>query len=64
MFWPATVIRKMGELTEIQMFDDECTKKVVHNTKIKPFQKLQKVPGNRNRYWKEAYELACKEIDG
>ena len=55
MFWPATVIRKMGELTEIQMFDDECTKKVVQNTKIKPFQKLQKVPGNRNRYWKKAY---------
>ena len=64
IFWPATVVRKMGELTEIQLYDTERTLKVVQNTKIKPFAKLRKLPANRNKYWKEAYGLACKDIDG
>ena len=54
----------MGELTEIQLFDIENTKKVAQNTKIKPFEKHRKVPANRNKYWEEAYELACKELYG
>ena len=54
----------MGELTEIQLYDIERTLKVVQNTKIKPFAKLRKLPANRNKYWKEAYGLACKDIDG
>ena len=54
----------MGELTEIQLYDIERTLKVVQNSKIKPFAKLRKLPANRNKYWKEAYGLACKDIDG
>ena len=54
----------MGELTEIQLYDIERTLKVVQNTKIKPFAKLRKLPAKRNKYWKEAYGLACKDIDG
>ena len=36
MFWPARIVRKLGELTEVQLFDEERTKKILQNTKLKP----------------------------
>ena len=32
IFWPARIIRKLRELTEIQLFDEERSKKVIQNT--------------------------------
>ena len=63
MFWPARIVRKLGELTEVQLFDEERTKKILQNTKLKPFEKLKKVSSNRSKYWKAAYELALLELD-
>ena len=63
MFWPAKIVKKMGELTEIKLFDEERTKKTVENTKLKPFEKLKKVSANRSKYWKTAYELALLEFN-
>ena len=62
--WPAKMIRKVnGELSEIEMFDGIKTKKVVEHIKLKPFQKLKKVPVKRNRHWKDAYALALSELE-
>ena len=63
IFWPAKVVRKLGELTEIQLFDNENTKKIIQNTKLKPFQALKKLPNNKSKYWKEAYQLALSELN-
>ena len=63
IFWPAKIVRKLGELTEIELFDSEKTKKMLQNTKLKPFQALQKLPGKKSKYWKEAYELALSEFN-
>ena len=63
IFWPAKVVRKLGELTEIQLFDNENTKKMIQNTKLKPFQALKKLPNNKSKYWKEAYQLALSELN-
>ena len=50
MFWPARIVRKLGELTEVQLFDEERTKKILQNTKLKPFEKLKKVSSNISKY--------------
>ena len=63
IFWPAKIVRKLGELTEIELFDSENTKKMLQNTKLKPFQALEKVPSKKSKYWKEAYELALSEFN-
>lgn len=63
IFWPGKILRKLGELTEVQLFDNEQTQQMVQNCKLKPFQELTKVPKNRSKYWKEAYELALLEFD-
>ena len=63
MFWPAKILRKLGELTEIVLYDEEGTKKILQNTKLKPFEPLQKVSSNRSKYWKKAYELATLDFN-
>ena len=55
--WPAKVVRYIGELTEI-----ENSTKTVENTKIKPFEKLTKVP-KRSNLWKAAYNKALKMLN-
>lgn len=60
--WPAKVVRYIGELTEIEFFDDENSTKTVENTKIKPFEKLTKVP-KRSNLWKAAYNKALKMLN-
>ena len=52
MFWPAKLVRSLGELTEIELFDEENSKKTVQNMRLKPFEKLKKVPTKRNKFWK------------
>ena len=51
IFWPAKIVRKLGELTEIELFDSEKTKKMLQ------------LPGKKSKYWKEAYELALSEFN-
>ena len=60
--WPAKVVRYIGELTEIEFFDEENSTKTVENTKIKPFEKLTKVP-KRSNLWKAAYNAALKMLN-
>ena len=62
LFWPAKIVRKMGELTEVELFDSEKTKKIVSNNKMKPFERLEVIPSKRNRFWKTAYKLALEEL--
>ena len=62
MFWPAKLVRSLGELTEIELFDEENSKKTVQNTRLKPFEKLKKVPTKRNKFWKQAYNLALQKL--
>ena len=50
------------ELTEIELFDEEKTKKTVESGKVKPFQKLTKIPTKRNRFWRAAYNLALEKL--
>ena len=52
----------MGEISEIQLFDDIGTKKTVEHIKLKPFEKLDKIPARRNKYWKEAYARALEML--
>ena len=52
----------MGELTQIELFDEENSKKTVQNTMLKPFEKLKKVPTKRNKFWKQAYNLALQKL--
>ena len=62
--WPAKMIRKVdGELSEIEMYDGLKTKKIVEHIKLKPFQKLKKIPVKRNKHWKEAYASAVNELE-
>ena len=63
VYWPAKLVGRVnGELSEIELFDDEGTKKTVEHIKIKPFEKLDKIPARRNKYWKEAYALALEKL--
>ena len=62
LWWPAKILRKIGELTEIELFDENKTKKTVENIKLRPFEKLQKIPTRRNKFWKAAYSLALEEL--
>ena len=63
IYWPAKLVRRIdGEISEIELFDDAGTKKTVEHIKIKPFEKLDKIPARRNKYWKEAYSLALEKL--
>ena len=62
LWWPAKVVKKIGELAEIELFDDDKTKKTVENIKLRPFEKLGKIPPRRNKFWKAAYSLALEEL--
>ena len=63
VFWPAKIVRKIdGEITEIEIFNELKTKKTVEHIKLKPFQKLAKVP-KRSKAWKAAYEKAVMELE-
>ena len=63
IYWPAKLIRKIdGEVSEIELFDETNTKKTVEHIKLKPFEKLDKIPARRNKYWKEAYFKALEEL--
>ena len=58
LFWPAKLkSRDIGELKEIEMFDDNCTRKAVDAGKIKPFEQLEKIPAKRSVLWKESLGL-------
>ena len=64
LYWPAKIIRKIdGEITEIEMFDNEKTRKTVEHIKLKAFEKLVKVPVKRSKAWKKAYEKAIIEFE-
>ena len=63
IYWPAKLIRKInGEISEIELFDETNTKKIVDHIKLKPFEKLDKIPARRNKHWKEAYSLALEKL--
>ena len=52
MFWPAKLLPKVDEdLSEIELFDEPKTNKIVEHVKVKPFNRLEK----RSKYWREAY---------
>ena len=64
LFWPARLVAKVdGELSKIELFDEEKTIKTVEHIKIKPFEKLKKIPSKRTKYWKDAYAKALEEFD-
>ena len=64
IFWPARMIGKVdGELSEIELFDGLHTKKTVEHIKLKPFEKLKKIPVKRSKYWKEFYALALLVLE-
>ena len=61
-YWPARLIRSVdGELSEIELFDG--TKKTMEHIKLKPFEKLAKIPTKRSKIWKNMYALALKELE-
>ena len=56
--WPARFVSNIdGEITEIELFDEECSRKRVEHVKLKPFSKLPKIP-RRSKMWKDAYAKA------
>ena len=64
IFWPARMIGKVArELSEIELFDGLHTKKTVEHIKLKPFEKLKKIPVKRSKYWKEFYALALLVLE-
>ena len=64
LLWLAKLVSKVdGELTEVELFDDQNTKKTVEHIKLKPFTKLRKMPARRSQYWKDAYARALLEFD-
>ena len=58
IFWPAKFVKVMGELTLIELFDEEKTRKPLENNKIKPFDVLNKIPAGRTKEWRVAYSQA------
>ena len=61
--WPAKFVSNInGEVTEIELFDGEGTRKRVEHVKLKPFNKLAKIP-RRSTLWKEAYAKALELIE-
>ena len=63
LYWLAKVLRKLGELTVIRLFDEDETEQTVENIKLKPFEKLGRIPARRNAFWKAAYSKALKELE-
>ena len=61
LYWPAKILRKIGELTVIRLFDDDETEQTVENIKLKPFEKLGRIPAQRNPLWKAAYSKQSHE---
>ena len=52
-----------GDVTEIQLFDDLGTQMAAQHLKLKPFEKLKKVPEKRSKAWKEAYKKALSVLE-
>ena len=44
LYWLAKVLRKPGELTVIRLFDEDETEQTVENIRLKPFEKLGRIP--------------------
>ena len=64
LYWPAKIIKKIdGEITDIEVFDELKTRKIVEHIKLKTFEKLKKVPAKRSKAWKEAYAKAIMELE-
>ena len=64
MFWPAKLIEKIDEnQSKVEMFDNDDTTKIVNNMKMKPFNKLAKIPPKRSKIWIEAYQWAVNEME-
>ena len=64
IFWPAKVGRMIdGDVTEIQLFDDLGTQMAAQHLKLKPFEKLKKVPEKRSKAWKESYKVALSLLE-
>lgn len=58
--WPAKMISNVdGEISEVELFDEEGTRKMIEHIKLKPFSKLDKIP-KRSNLWKAAYEKALQ----
>ena len=63
VFWPDKIVLKIyGKITKIEIFNELKTKKTVEHIKLKPFQKLAKVP-KRSKAWKAAYEKAVMKLE-
>ena len=64
IFWPAKVVRMInGDVTEIQLFDNLASQMAAQHLKLKPFDKLKKVPEKRSKAWKEAYKMALSLLE-
>ena len=63
LYWPAKILRKIGELTVIRLFDEDETEQTVENLKLKPFEKLGRIQARRNPLWKAVYSKAIKELE-
>ena len=61
--WPAKLISNEGEVSEVELFDEEGTRKMIEHIKLKPFSRLNKIP-RRSNLWKAAYTraLQCFEV--
>ena len=61
--WPARVISTSGEISEVELFDEEQTRKMIEHIKLNQFNKLTKIPKRLN-IWKATYAraLQCMEI--
>ena len=57
--WPAKLISNEGEVSEVELFDEEGTRKMIEHIKLKPFSRLNKIP-RRSNLWKAAYTRALQ----
>ena len=63
LWWPCKSTARDAEVTSIKIYDDMATKLDVEWVKLKPFNKLSKIPKSRPAEWKRAYERAIAEFE-
>ena len=62
--WPCWVISHGGnEIANVKIYDDAGTDLDVEAVKLKPFERLTRIPRSRTAEWRRAYDRALMDYD-
>ena len=66
VWWPCKLVGSCSgqEVATVEVYNDARTSVDVEITKLKSFEKVDRIPRARTAEWRRAYERAVNEYDG